>query len=379
MSVLVAQPELGLVCRLPPRNAVAGFIRRFPVVGMNQPLPRADMRLDFIVFVTKHLLPPRRVDDGVALEVPVPHTLLRAGERQLQPLLALPQCLFRPLLLRDIEVRPDNPHHRSAGLTADRQSTREYGDVVPVLVPEPELSLVLLLPLLDRVVKVGGPRTVRGMEQRLPRLYRWRKLVVVEPKHLLPAVRIDDVTGLEVPVPHALACTRKREAEPFFARTKMLLDLTTLSDVVQDYRDCRTIAVVEPRYAYLVVEGCGVQVNNREHIRRRLLAENRPVDPFEDLRVTVAVEERHHRPTDKEDGVGRARRLCHCRIGVADHGIHHDEDAVGRGFHHGAKPHFERQRGSRHRVWSLAADGGPSNSVRLSLRAEVEIEQILWP
>src|SRR5689334_19677611 len=81
----------------PARNAVAGFVRYLPVVGMNQPLPRADMGLDFIVFVTEHLLPPRRVDDGVALEVPVPHTLLRAGERELQPLLALPQCLFRPL------------------------------------------------------------------------------------------------------------------------------------------------------------------------------------------------------------------------------------------------------------------------------------------
>ena len=52
------------------------------VVGMQQPLPGADVRLDLVVGVAEHLLPPRRVDDGAGLEVPVPDAFLGAGERQ---------------------------------------------------------------------------------------------------------------------------------------------------------------------------------------------------------------------------------------------------------------------------------------------------------
>src|SRR5215216_851272 len=104
MPVLVAQPELSLIRGLTARDAGMGFVRRSPVVGMDQPLPRTDVRLDFVVTVAEHLLPSRRVDDRVALEVPVPNPFLRAGERQLQPLLALPQRLFGTLFLGDVQV-----------------------------------------------------------------------------------------------------------------------------------------------------------------------------------------------------------------------------------------------------------------------------------
>ena len=69
---------------------------------MEQPLPRADVRLDFVVGVAEHLLPARRVHDGAGLEVPVPDAFLRAGERQRQPLFALAQRRLGALALGDV-------------------------------------------------------------------------------------------------------------------------------------------------------------------------------------------------------------------------------------------------------------------------------------
>jgi hypothetical protein len=59
VTFLVSEPELLFVGRLP---AFDGIVQRFgawPVVGMQQLLPRPDARLDFVFRITEHLLPPR--------------------------------------------------------------------------------------------------------------------------------------------------------------------------------------------------------------------------------------------------------------------------------------------------------------------------------
>ena len=146
VAVLVPQPELRLVGR--PRRARRSRApgRRATVVGMDQPLPRADVRLDLVLGVAEHLLPARRVHDGAGLQVPVPDAFLRADERQRQPLFALAQRRFGPLPLGDIEVRADDAHDRAAGLAADRIAAREDVNEVAVLVAQPELALVGVAP-----------------------------------------------------------------------------------------------------------------------------------------------------------------------------------------------------------------------------------------
>ena len=73
---------------------------RDTIVGMEETFPGADVRLHFVVRVAEHLLPAGGVDDGAGLEIPVPDALLRTGEREREPLLALAQRRFRLLAPR---------------------------------------------------------------------------------------------------------------------------------------------------------------------------------------------------------------------------------------------------------------------------------------
>ena len=91
VAVLVAQPELGFEGRLAARHAVLRLVGAPPIVGMDEPLERADVRLDLVVLVAEHLLPARRVEHVAGHEVEVPHALARAGDGQREPFLALAQ------------------------------------------------------------------------------------------------------------------------------------------------------------------------------------------------------------------------------------------------------------------------------------------------
>ena len=55
VAVLVPQAELALVGRRPARDALVELVGARPVVGMEQPLPGADVRLDLVVGVAEHL------------------------------------------------------------------------------------------------------------------------------------------------------------------------------------------------------------------------------------------------------------------------------------------------------------------------------------
>ncbi len=58
-AVLVPETELRLVRGFAARHAVVGLVSQRPVVGMDQTLPRADVRLDLVLGVAEHLRPPR--------------------------------------------------------------------------------------------------------------------------------------------------------------------------------------------------------------------------------------------------------------------------------------------------------------------------------
>src|SRR5215203_895473 len=115
VTLLMTQPEFHLVGRVASGNGGIHTDCARQVVGMNEPLECADVRLDFVILVAKHALPVRRVDHRTGLEVPVVDTLLRARECQRQPLLALAECRLGTFPLGQIEMRADNAYDRTAG------------------------------------------------------------------------------------------------------------------------------------------------------------------------------------------------------------------------------------------------------------------------
>ena len=78
---------------------------------MEQAFPCADVRLDLVVAVPEHGLPPRRVHHRAGFQIPVPHAFLRAGEREREALLALAERRFRLLAQGDV---PDDQLYRTA-------------------------------------------------------------------------------------------------------------------------------------------------------------------------------------------------------------------------------------------------------------------------
>ena len=138
---------------------------------MEQPLPRADVRLDLVVGVAEHLFPPWRVHDGAGFEIPVPDAFLCSGEGQREPFLAFAQRRFGALTLGEIEMGADDADDRPAGIAADRKAAREHMDVVTVLVPQAELSFVgrraprATLSFADR--RARGRRDARRRSQAL--------------------------------------------------------------------------------------------------------------------------------------------------------------------------------------------------------------------
>ena len=103
VAVLVAEPELGFEGRSHRwRRCSGASIGEPPILGVDEPLARADVRLDLVVFVAEHLLPARGIDHVAGLEVHVPHALARAGDGQREPFLALaqPSAARRPVTSR---------------------------------------------------------------------------------------------------------------------------------------------------------------------------------------------------------------------------------------------------------------------------------------
>ena len=141
-AVLVAQSEFALVGRGAAGEALVQLFGPLPVVGMEQALPRADVRLDLVVGVAEHLLPARRVHDRAGFEVPVPDALLRSRERQPKPFFALAERRFCALAVRDVEVHAHDSDHGSVGLVADGKAARQHMDEMAVLVAQAELAFV---------------------------------------------------------------------------------------------------------------------------------------------------------------------------------------------------------------------------------------------
>ena len=124
MTVFVPQTELHLVRSIASRHAGIHVSRTVEVIGVNQALERADVRLDFVVLVAEHALPVLRVHHRAGLEVPVVDAFLRALECQREPFLAFTQGQFSSLPLGQIEMRTTGPSgSRRTGKPRDRTST----------------------------------------------------------------------------------------------------------------------------------------------------------------------------------------------------------------------------------------------------------------
>src|SRR5262245_39843104 len=109
---------------------------------MEQSLPCADVRLDFILGVAEHLLPSRGVHDRACFQVPVPYPLLRAGKRQLESFFVLAERCLGAFLFGQIEMGADDAYDWPTGLAAHGKAARKDGHIVPILVAQAELGFV---------------------------------------------------------------------------------------------------------------------------------------------------------------------------------------------------------------------------------------------
>ena len=232
MAVLVAQPELAFVGRGAPREALVQLVGALPVVGMQQPLPRADVRLDFVVGVPEHLLPARRVHDRAGFEVPVPDALLRARERQPKPLFALAQRRLGALAVGDVEVharrfgRPVRPARAAPGSRATARGRN------------------------GRPCGAGGTRLrrsarpapgSRSARRRAPRprdaagAPRRRRAARSRRRHTRAsassASEYTTAPGLEIPVPHAFLRPGEGQREALFALAECRFGAPSRGDV----------------------------------------------------------------------------------------------------------------------------------------------------
>jgi hypothetical protein len=91
VAVLVPQPKLDFVRRSTLHHVAIDGVRPGPIVGMEQAFPSGHVRLDLCFVISEHLFPPRRVDHGAGVEIPVPDAFLRAGESESHAFFALAQ------------------------------------------------------------------------------------------------------------------------------------------------------------------------------------------------------------------------------------------------------------------------------------------------
>ena len=141
--------------------------------------------------------------------------------------------------LGEVEVGADDAHDRPAGLAPDRIAAREDLDVVAVLVEEPELALVRVRAARDALVDLLRPRHVVGVQQPFPRADVRFDLVVGVAEHLLPARRVHDVAGHEVPVPDAFLRAGKGQRQPLFAFAQRGVGALALGDLAHRPDDRR--------------------------------------------------------------------------------------------------------------------------------------------
>ncbi len=125
----------------------------------------------------------------------------------------------------------DDAYHRSARLAADRKAAREHVDVAAVLVPQAELRFVGRLAARDAVVRLVGARPIVRVHQTLPRADVRFDFVLRVAEHLLPARRVHDRVGVDVPVPDTFPGAGKRQREPLLALAQRLFGSFPFGDV----------------------------------------------------------------------------------------------------------------------------------------------------
>ena len=117
------------------------------------------------------------------------------------------------LHFRDVHMRAHHAHHFPQ-ITVKREGPGEDIDVVPLLVPHPELDLVL-----GKCSRLEIPQVRQAMlhvlwvEQSLPVVVAALHLVIGIAQHRLPAWRKEQFAGRQVPVPETVVGSLQGEGE----------------------------------------------------------------------------------------------------------------------------------------------------------------------
>ena len=251
------------------------------------------------------------------------------------------QLRSRPLGLRltalgEVEVRADDAHDRSAGLAPDRVAAREDLDVVAVLVPEPELALVGARTARDAVVDLLRPWHVVGVEQPFPRADVRFDLVVCIPEHLLPARRVDDVAGDEVPVPDAFLGAGKGQRQALFAFAQRRIGAFALGDLTHRPDD-GVSGYGRARHRDLDVGNPAVWPDDLFFEGRHGVAGHQALEAGPVRSLSVGAEDAGERRAGELGRVGDAAQASGRRVGEDEPVVLADEDAVGRQLHQAAR------------------------------------------
>lgn len=131
-------------------------------------------------------------------------TILTLLKHASNALFALAQRFLGLLALGDVHVGAGHAVGLAAGV-AEGHAAGQYPAIRPILVPQPILVFVMWRRAFD-VGHVGGHDALAlfGMQPLLPFLDAVRNLVVLVAEDALPAWRVKNFAGIQVPIPESI-------------------------------------------------------------------------------------------------------------------------------------------------------------------------------
>ena len=148
--------------------------------------------------------------DRLVQAVQEQHAVGEAGERVVERVVL--QAALGLAAVGDVGDRADDPE-RAAVVVADGGGAGEHPAVVAVAVLDPVLELEVVVDGAGQVgvERLGERGTVVGVDAAEPLAARLADLDLAVAEHALPAGRVEDLVGGDVPVPHAVVGAAERE------------------------------------------------------------------------------------------------------------------------------------------------------------------------
>ena len=232
LAGLVPHPELVLEQRSLPGEV---FPHRGPagqqVLGMRQVRPALFVQRNFPGLVAEHPGPPLVMVLQPGLQVPVPHAVIAALQRELPPLLRQPQRLEHGFLRGDVAVQPDEAEGPAQRVTLEVSAGLDVADRAVGL--HDAKRRVVGQPLAGHkfVQLAFGHDRIRGVQAIDPVLARAVEIIRVQAVDLQHPVVPHELVVREVDHPDAVVRRAERELQALVQHQRLLRDLVLRGDV----------------------------------------------------------------------------------------------------------------------------------------------------